>query len=59
MGLGSRVVYSFKCQCCNALYVGQTARHLHTRVSNHLGVSALTGKKRAPAAPSSILVHLP
>ena len=47
-----------KCQCCSALYVDQTARHLHTRVSDHLGVSSLTGKKRATSAPSSILAHL-
>ena len=43
--LGSCVVYSYTCQCCSALYVGQTAHHLHTRVSDHLGVSALTDKK--------------
>ena len=43
--LRSRVVYSYTCQCCSALYVGQTARHLHTRASEHLGISALTGKK--------------
>ena len=57
-GLRSRVVYSFKCQFCSALYVGQTACHLHTRVSDHLGVSVLTVKKRSTAFPSSILAHL-
>ena len=54
-GLRSRVVYSFKCQCCNALYVGQAACHLHARVSDHLGVSPLTGKERANPSPSNIL----
>ena len=38
--------------------MGQTARHLHTRVSDHLGVSALTSQKRVTAIPSSILAHL-
>ena len=52
------VVYSFTCQCCNALYVGQTARHLHTRVSDHLDISHLTGKNRTNPSPSSILSHL-
>lgn len=31
---------------------------LHTQVSDHLGVSALTGKTRVNPPPSSILSHL-
>ena len=27
LGLRSRVVYKFKCQCCDALYFGETIRH--------------------------------
>ena len=46
--LRSSVVYLFKCRCCSASYVGQTTRHLHTRVSEHLGISPITGK------PSSV-----
>ena len=46
-GLKSCVVYYFKCQCCSASYVGQTVRHLHTRVSEHLGISAFQVKKVA------------
>ena len=30
--LKSGVVYLFKCRCCSTSYVGQTTRHLHTRV---------------------------
>ena len=26
----SHVVYKYKCQCCGALYVGQTRRHIHS-----------------------------
>ena len=37
--LKSGVVYLFKCRRCSASYVGQTTRHLHTRVSEHLGIS--------------------
>ena len=28
----SGVLYLFKCRCCSASYVGQTTRHLHTRI---------------------------
>jgi hypothetical protein len=45
--LRSHVVYLYKCQCCSALYVGQTRRHINTRISEHMGVSPLTGKKRS------------
>ena len=31
----SHVVYKYKCQCCGALYVGQTRRNIHTRISEH------------------------
>ena len=56
--LRSCVVYGYTCQCCSTLHVGQTAHHLHTRASDHLGVSALTGKKLLYPSPSSILTHL-
>ena len=49
----------YTCQCCGALYLGQTRRHLHTRISEHMGVSPLTGKKRATTSfpTSSIQAH--
>ena len=52
------VVYLFKCRCCSASYVGQTTRHLHTRVSEHLGISAITGKPSSNPPMSSIFSHL-
>jgi hypothetical protein len=55
--LRSHVVYQFTCQCCSALYVGQTRRHIHTRISEHMGVSPLTGKERSISTMSSILAH--
>ena len=57
-GLRYCVVYHFKCRCCSASYVGQTVRHLHTRVSEHLGISALTGNKSSNPKLTSILQHL-
>ena len=55
--LRSSVVYLFKCRCCSASYVGQTTRHLHTRISEHLGISPITGKLSTNPAISSILFH--
>ena len=56
--LKSGVVYLFKCQCCSASYVGQTTHHLHTRVSEHLGISPVTGRPSSSPVMSSILFHL-
>ena len=36
LDLRSRVVYKFSCAGCNACYIGETSRHLSTRVSEHL-----------------------
>ena len=41
----SGVIYKFSCSSCNASYIGQTKRHLKVRLSEHLGVSPLTGKR--------------
>ena len=53
--LKSHVVYQFKCQCCTALYNGQTRRQLHTCISEHMGISSLTNKKVSHSLRSSIL----
>ena len=53
LGLRSRVVYKFKCQCCDALYFGETIRHLHTRISEHMGISACTGNLLKPLSKPS------
>ena len=57
LGLRSRVVYKFKCQCCDALYFGETIHHLHTRISEHMGISACTGKSLSKSSFSNILSH--
>ena len=56
--LRSGVVYLFKCRCCSASYVGQTTRHLHTRVAEHLGISPITEKPSSSPPMSSIFSHL-
>ena len=45
MLMRSLVVYKYTRQCCGALYFGQTWRYLYTCISEHVGVSPLTGKK--------------
>ena len=51
------VVFKFKCRCCGALYFGQTCCHLHTRISEHLGISPLSGKKLTCSSLSAIQAH--
>ena len=43
--LRSRFVYKFSCGDCNITYYGKTERHLNVRPSEHLSLSALTGKR--------------
>ncbi len=56
--LRSDVVYLFKCRCCSASYVGQTTRHLPTKVSEHLGLTPITGQPSSSPVMSSIFSHL-
>ena len=41
--LRSLLIDSFKCNSCNAEYIGKTKRHNRTRTSEQIGVSPLTG----------------
>ena len=52
--LRSSVIYLFKCRCCSASYVAQTTRHLHTRMSQHLGMSTIPEKQSTYPAICSI-----
>ena len=46
------------CRRRSASYVSQTTRNLHTRISEHLGISPITGKQSTNPAISSILSHI-
>ena len=37
------MVYKFVCAQCSATYVGETSRHLYSRISEHRGRSPRTG----------------
>ena len=39
----SSLVYKYKCGSCNASYIGETSRHLQTRVDEHHGISSHVG----------------
>ena len=55
--LYSGIVYKFKCGACNATYYGKTKHHFKVRVCEHLGVSALIGKRVKGDNDSAIKEH--
>ena len=55
--LSSNVVYKFSCAQCPATYYGETSRHIATRISEHKGLSARTGKPVTNPLNSSIRDH--
>ena len=57
LSLRSRIVYKYKCQCGIALYVGETVRHFHKRISEHMGISGSTGKPLSKPPFSNIRDH--
>ena len=47
----------YKCSQCSETYIGETTRHLATRVAEHRGVSARTGKFLCKQPNSNIFAH--
>ena len=43
--LCSGIVYSFKCNSCNAIYNGKTNRHFDVKAAGHMGIRYLTDKR--------------
>ena len=61
--LQSYVVYQFSCEGCKACYVGETKRHLNTRIKDHLEriknlIYTYTSKKIHNAKDKLILIVL-
>ena len=56
--LRSNAVYKFSCGRCNAIYYGETCRHLNIRVGEHSGVSPLTGKRSKAMTTTAIKDHV-
>ena len=51
------LIYQYKCESCNALYIGKTEQHLRSRICQHQGVSDRTGAIRAVPVNSHIRDH--
>ena len=56
--LRSDIVYKFQCGSCNSTYYDKTKRHFKVRMCEHLGISALTGKRVEGDVDSAIKEHL-
>ena len=55
--LRSSIVYLFNCPSCQAGYVGSTVRSLRTRIAEHLGQSARTGRELQSPPHSAVREH--
>ena len=54
----SLLCYKFQSSSCNATCYGKTKRHIKVRVSEHMGVSAHTGKNIKSTKNSTVLDHM-
>ena len=54
----SLLCYKFECSNCNATYYGKTKRHFKVHVSEHMGVSARTGKNIKSTKNSAVRDHM-
>ena len=55
--LSANIIYKYTCSTCNVDYIGCTIRHLRTRISEHLNISATTGRKTSDRG-SVIAAHI-
>ncbi|XP_068218340.1 dnaJ homolog subfamily C member 3-like [Palaemon carinicauda] len=55
--LCSGVIYKYKCDRCNASYIGESERHYRARLSEHFGRSPRTGSYMAKPPHSAIRDH--
>ena len=57
--MNSKVIYKFKCNICNDVYIGETKRHFLVREYEHLRKSILTEKnlKHAERDATAIRNH--
>ena len=53
----SYVVYKYSCAQCSATYVGESTRHLQTRICEHQNISHRTGKPYGVLGKSNIFKH--
>ena len=56
--LTSGIVYKYTCSRCNSTYVGESIRHAKRRYSEHLGISALSGKPLKGQNSTTVRDHI-
>ena len=56
--LTSNIIYQFQCNRCNSIYIGESIRHTKKRFSEHLGLSALTGKTLKGQNSTTVKDHI-
>ena len=55
--LQSNIIYRYNCDCCNAIYIGRSKRHLSERIYQHLGKSLRTNRPLKNPCFSAIRQH--
>ena len=55
--LRSNIVYKYTCDACQASYIGESTRHIKTRIAEHRGLSPRTGYPLTNPSHSSIRTH--
>ena len=53
----SCIIYHYKCESCNAFYIGKTEQNFKCRISQHQGISFRTGKTLSKPDQSDIREH--
>ena len=53
----SCLIYQYKCDSCNAIYIGKTEQNFRCRISQHCGVSFRTGAPLGTPVQSDIREH--
>jgi hypothetical protein len=56
--LASGIIYKYTCNKCKSVYIGESIRHTKRRFSEHMGVSALTGKPLRGQNTTAVKDHL-
>ena len=56
--LTSGIIYKYTCCRCNSTYVGESIHHAKRRYSEHLGISALSGKPLKGQNSTAVRDHI-
>ena len=57
--LRSYIVYRYKCNSCNEIYIGKTDRHYYVRNCEHFGITPIRSKvSKRKLQPSRVRDHL-